>query len=241
MQAYQIKSGQQIAGLSLVQRTIPSLDAHDVQVRVHAVSLNYRDLMITEGKYLRTGEAPVIPCSDGAGEVIATGSAVSRLRVGDRVAASFFPEWVQGEPTPQNTAGALGGARDGMLAEKVLLHEEALVAIPGHLSYVEASTIPCAGVTAWNALFVEGKLKPGESVLLLGTGGVSVWALLIHALGIAIQRVQAGAVHVEPAPLSGQSVQVELFSGIGGGGQPVGFLEDGDPFVQVDLAPVHFV
>jgi len=141
--------------------------------------------MIAEGKYLRTGDTYVIPCSDGAGEVIATGSAVSRFRVGDRVAAAFFPEWVQGEPTQQNTAGALGGARDGMLAEEVVLHEEALAAIPEHLSYAEASTIPCAGVTAWNALFVEGRLKPGDSVLLLGTGGVSVWALqLAKAAGL---------------------------------------------------------
>lgn len=187
MQAYQIKAGQQIAGLELVQHSIPSLAAHDVHIRVHAVSLNYRDLMIAEGTYLRTGtgDASVIPCSDGAGEVMAIGSAVSRFSVGDRVAASFFPEWIQGEPTLENTGHALGGTRDGMLAEEVVLHEDALVAIPEHLSYVEASTIPCAGVTAWNALFVEGNPKPGDSVLLLGTGGVSVWALqLAKAAGL---------------------------------------------------------
>jgi len=185
MRAYQIKAGQQIAGLAQVQRNISAPAAHEVHVRIHAVSLNYRDLMVADGKYLSTGDAPVIPCSDGAGEVIAVGAQVTRFRVGDRVAASFFPDWVYGAPTPQNTAGALGAAVDGMLAEEVVLHEDALVAIPSHLTYVEAATIPCAGVTAWNSLFVEGGLRAGNSVLLLGTGGVSIWALqLAKAAGL---------------------------------------------------------
>ncbi len=185
MKAYQIKAGQQIAGLKQVQRSISAPAAHDVHVRIHAVSLNYRDLMIADGKYLSTGDGPVIPCSDGAGEVIAVGAQVTRFRVGDRVAASFFPDWANGAPTPQNTANALGAVVDGMLAEEVLVHEEALVAIPAHLSYVEAATLPCAGVTAWNSLFVEGGLRAGDSVLLLGTGGVSIWALqLAKAAGL---------------------------------------------------------
>lgn len=185
MQAYQIKAGQQIAGLEQVQRSISAPTDHEVHVRIHAVSLNYRDLMVADGKYLGTNNIPVIPCSDGAGEVIAIGTRVTRFRVGDRVAASFFPKWISGAPTAQNTADALGGARDGMLAEEVVLHEDALVTIPVHLTYAEAATIPCAGVTAWNSLFVEGGLRPGNSVLLLGTGGVSVWALqLAKAAGI---------------------------------------------------------
>lgn len=185
MQAYQIKAGQQIAGLEQVQRNIPALAAREVQVRVHAVSLNYRDLMIADGKYLSTADASVIPCSDGAGEVIAVGPQVTRCRVGDRVAASFFPQWIDGPSSQQHTAAALGGSVDGMLAEEVVLNEEALVAIPRHLSFAEAATIPCAGVTAWNALFVEGGLKPGDCVLLLGTGGVSIWALqLAKAAGL---------------------------------------------------------
>jgi NADPH:quinone reductase-like Zn-dependent oxidoreductase len=185
MQAYQIKAGQQIAGLNLIQRSIAAPAAHEVHVRIHAVSLNYRDLMIADGKYLSTGDAPVIPCSDGAGEVIAVGAGVTRFRIGDRVAGSFFPDWVHGAPTPKNTANALGAAVDGVLAEEVVLHEDALVTIPAHLSYVEAATIPCAGVTAWNSLFVAGGLRPGDSVLLLGTGGVSIWALqLAKAAGL---------------------------------------------------------
>jgi NADPH:quinone reductase-like Zn-dependent oxidoreductase len=185
MLAYQISAGQQIAGLKQVQRGISAPAAHQVHVRIHAVSLNYRDLMIADGKYLSTGDAPVIPCSDGAGEVVAVGAQVTRFRVGDRVAASFFPDWVHGAPTAQYAAAALGGAVDGMLAEEVLVHEEALVAVPAHLTYAEAAAIPCAGVTAWNALFVAGDLRPGDSVLLLGTGGVSIWGLqLAKAAGL---------------------------------------------------------
>ena len=168
-----------------MQRNHLALKPHDVRLRVHAVSLNYRDLMVADGKYLGTHDAPLIPCSDGAGEVIKVGSQVTRVRVGERVAASFFPNWIRGTPTPQTTAAALGGSVNGMLAEEVVAHEEALVKIPAHLSYAEAATLPCAAVTAWNSLFVTGGLKPGDSVLLLGTGGVSMWALqLAKAAGL---------------------------------------------------------
>ena len=185
MQVYQIKAGQQIAGFEQVQRGVVAPAAHEVRVRMQAVSLNYRDLMIAQGRYPGISDVPVIPCSDGAGEIVAVGAEVKRFCVGDRVAGTFFPEWINGAPTPQNTAGALGAAVDGMLAEEVVLHEEAAVAIPVHLNYAEAAAIPCAGVTAWNALFVEGRAKPGDSVLLLGTGGVSIWALqLAKAAGL---------------------------------------------------------
>ena len=185
MKAYLIKAGQKIAGLKQVQRELSAPAAHEVLVRMRAVSLNYRDLMVADGRYLRAGDNPVIPCSDGAGEVIAIGAQVTRFSVGDRVIASFFPKWIHGAPTLQNTADALGAAVDGMLAEETVLHESALVAMPEHLSYVEAATLPCAGVTAWNSLFVEGDLRAGDSVLLLGTGGVSIWALqLAKAAGL---------------------------------------------------------
>ena len=185
MKAYLIKAGQKIAGLKEVRRELSAPAAHEVLVRMRAVSLNYRDLMVADGRYLRAGEQPVIPCSDGAGEVIAIGAEVTRFCVGDRVIAAFFPKWIHGAPTQQNTADALGAAVDGMLAEETVLHESALVAMPEHLSYVEAATLPCAGVTAWNSLFVEGDLRAGDSVLLLGTGGVSIWALqLAKAAGL---------------------------------------------------------
>jgi NADPH:quinone reductase-like Zn-dependent oxidoreductase len=185
MLTYEITSGPQMTGLIQVRRATAAPVGKEVQVRMRAVSLNYRDLMIAEGSYLSTGEKPVIPCSDGAGEVVAVGAQVTRFRVGDRVVTSFFPDWIDGRPTPSNTKATLGADRDGVLAEEVVLHEDGLVAIPDQMSYAEAATLPCAGVTAWNAMFVEGQLKAGDSVLLLGTGGVSVWALqLAKAAGI---------------------------------------------------------
>jgi NADPH:quinone reductase-like Zn-dependent oxidoreductase len=155
-------------------------------VRVHAVSLNYRDLMVARGNYLVNVDDPVIPCSDGAGEVLAVGAGVSRLQVGDRVAASFFPYWQDGPTGPDKIRHSLGGDIDGMLAEEVVLPEDALVKIPSAMSYVDASTMPCAGVTAWNAIFESSNgIRPGDTVLLLGTGGVSVLGLqLARAAGL---------------------------------------------------------
>ena len=188
MLAYQVLPGQKtISELAQVQMDRQALGPMDVRVRVHAVSMNYRDLMVLKGQYRAVNPAGVVPCSDGAGEVTAVGVAVKRFGVGDRVVASFFPNWAQGEPTPQNMAGALGGESNGMLSEEVTLHESALVTIPTHLSYTEAATLPCAGVTAWNALFVVSRLRPGDAVLLLGTGGVSIWALqLAKAAGMRV-------------------------------------------------------
>jgi NADPH:quinone reductase-like Zn-dependent oxidoreductase len=121
--------------------------------------------------------APVIPLSDGAGEVIEIGKEVSRWKVGDRVIASFFPTWISGSLSDFHHANALGGGRDGMLADEVVLAETAWVRFPEHLSFEEGATLPCAGLTAWNALFESASLKPGETILVQGTGGVSVFAL----------------------------------------------------------------
>lgn len=185
MQVYQIKAGGKINGLTQVQRPVIEPAAHEVQIRVHAVSLNFRDLMVVDGGYLESSDVPIVPCSDGAGEVVAVGSEVTRFQVGDRVAATFFPKWIDGQPTPYNTVDPLGAGVDGMLADMVIAHEDSLVAIPDHLDYNEAATLPCAAVTAWNALLEAGGLRAGDSVLLLGTGGVSIWALQIaKAAGI---------------------------------------------------------
>ncbi len=186
MRAYQILPGASIDGLQCVDYPDRDLAPYEVRIRVHAVSLNYRDLMVASGNYLVTVDDPIVPCSDGAGEVLAVGPGVTRVQVGDRVAGSFFPYWQDGMTSPEKIRHALGGDVDGMLAEEVVLHEEALAKIPASLSFVEASTMPCAGVTAWNAIFVSSNaIKPGDTALFLGTGGVSVLGMqLAKAAGL---------------------------------------------------------
>jgi NADPH:quinone reductase-like Zn-dependent oxidoreductase len=187
MHAYRIYSGRKQYALERIERSTPPLGPNDVRIAVGAVSLNYRDLMIARGDYPVSSENPPIAVADGAGEVIAVGSAVTRFRVGDRVFGTYFSRWFDGEPTPEKLEIVPGASIDGFLSEEVVFHEDFLVAAPDHLSLAEAATLPCAGVTAWHALFVEGRRKPGDTVLLLGTGGVSIWALqLAKAAGLRV-------------------------------------------------------
>ncbi len=165
-----------IDSLEFVERPVPEPGPGEVLVRVRAISFNYRDLMAVKGLYNPKMRLPRIPCSDGAGEVAAVGPGVTAWKPGDRVAGIFMQNWTDGEPTLAKARGALGGDIDGMLAEYVVLGENGLVEIPAHLSFQEAATLPCAAVTAWNALAVAG-LKPGSTVLIQGTGGVSIFAL----------------------------------------------------------------
>lgn len=171
--------------LTLVERPRPTLGPGEVRVRVRAVSLNYRDLNIAKGAKRR--KAPLVPASDGAGEVIELGPGVTRVAVGDRVAAAFFPTWLDGELSDYHHANALGGTRDGMLAEEVVLPEAAWLKLPARLSFEEAATLPCAGVTAYHALFVAARVSPGDVVLVQGTGGVSIFGLqLAKAAGARV-------------------------------------------------------
>ena len=182
---YQLqKTGDAPAVLRLVDAPVRQPGDHEVLVRVHAVSLNRRDIYMSRGQYPGPIKPNLVPLSDGAGEVVATGAGVKRFKKGDRVAAIFFPQWIEGRPKPEFVANALGGGVDGMLSQYVTLNENGLVAIPKHLSYEEAATLPCAGVTAWNALVTRGRTQPGDYVLLQGTGGVSILGLqLALALG----------------------------------------------------------
>ena len=150
-----------------------------ILIRVHAASLNYRDLMIALGHYGGTPPSNLVPLSDGAGEVVGVGEGVSRVQVGDRVAGIFFQTWLDGGIRAAYHASALGGAVNGMLAEYVALSEDGVVPLPEWLSYEEGASLPCAAVTAWNGLVEQGHLTAGETVLLLGTGGVSMFALQI--------------------------------------------------------------
>ncbi len=170
-----------IDSLEFVERPTPAPGPGEVLVGVRAVSLNYRDLMVVKGLYNPKMKLPRIPCSDGAGEVVAVGAGVKAWKPGDRVAGIFMQNWLDGPYTAAKARGALGGDIDGMLADYVVLKEDGLVAIPGHLSFQEAATLPCAAVTAWNAL-ATGDVAPGATVLLLGTGGVSIFALQLARL-----------------------------------------------------------
>jgi len=160
----------------------------EVRVRMRAASLNYRDLMVVEGRYGRAAVPPdLVPLSDGAGEVLQAGPGVTRFKTGDRVAGTFFQGWICGDITPADHAAALGGAIDGVLAEERIFPEDGLVAVPAHLGFEEAATLPCAALTAWNALFTDRPLRPGETVLTLGTGGVSTFAVqFAHAAGARV-------------------------------------------------------
>ena len=168
--------------LRLVERPQPKPGPRQVLVHVRANSLNYRDLVVAAGGYGRSVKTPLVPLSDGAGEVVELGSQVTRVRLGSRVAGIFMQTWLAGPPCEAYSKSALGGALDGLLAEFVVLDEDGVVPIPEHLSYAEAAALPCAAVTAWNSLVTEGQVKAGDTVLVLGTGGVSVFALQLARL-----------------------------------------------------------
>lgn len=182
MKRYEIVSATGFDGLKLTERPTPRPGPRQIVVRVRAASLNYRDIMIVSGGYMRGLPFPIVPLSDGAGEIAEIGAEVTRLKAGDRVAGIFFQRWLAGPVKPDIQEAALGGTADGMLTEYALLDAEGVVRIPDHLSYAEAATLPCAALTAWHGLIEAGGLKAGDTVLLLGTGGVSVFGLQLARL-----------------------------------------------------------
>ena len=183
MKAYEVqKFG--IDDLALVERDEPRPGPADVLVRFHAASLNYRDLMVVSGTYNPRMKLPAVPLSDGAGEVAEIGAGVTKWKVGDRVMPIFAQRWFDGDTTEEKRRTSLGaGAQwDGVLREFAAFDQDGLVRVPDHLSYEEAATLPCAALTAWHALAVSGDLKAGQTVLTLGTGGVSIFALQLAKL-----------------------------------------------------------
>ena len=155
----------------------PEPGPRDLLVRMRAFSLNYRDLMMAEGRYGAPTPPNLVPLSDGAGEVVAVGSAVRRFKPGDRVASCFFADWNDGALSQAGANSARGGAIDGVLSEFALLNEDGAIALPAGYSFAEAATLPCAAVTAWHALVEFGRIAAGSTVLVQGTGGVSTFAL----------------------------------------------------------------
>lgn len=167
-----------IENMRRMEHDVPKAGAGQVVVRLRAASLNYRDVMVVEGKYNPRMKLPAVPLSDAAGEVVETGSDVTKWRIGERVCSTVIPAWRDGGPTAAAARSAIGaGNAPGVLREYAAFDQDALVRAPQGLSFAEAATLPCAAVTAWNALSISGKVKSGDTVLTLGTGGVSVFAI----------------------------------------------------------------
>ncbi len=177
MKAFEVQNTFGLDSLVLTERPEPRPGLGQVLLKMRAWSLNFRDLMVVKGLYNPKLRLPFVPLSDGVGEVVGVGEGVRRVKKGDRVAGTFMQKWVAGELTEEKARSALGGGGPGMLAEYVVLDEDGVVAVPAHLTDEEAATLPCAAVTAWHALVSEGDIRPGQTVLVQGTGGVSIFAL----------------------------------------------------------------
>ncbi|MEV6015349.1 NAD(P)-dependent alcohol dehydrogenase [Streptomyces sp. NPDC051997] len=176
MRAYHLEIPGTVGGIVPRESPVPEPGPRDVLVRVRAVSLNKRDLLILRGTYPLKAVPDVIPLSDGAGEVVAVGAEVTRFAVGDRVASTYFPNWTDGRITPDRFDQP-GATLDGMLTEYACLGQDAVVRVPGHLTWEEAACLPCAGVTAWHSLTGGEPLVPGQTVLTLGTGALSLFVV----------------------------------------------------------------
>ena len=178
MRVYQIESDWGWDHVRLSQRPDPIVGPGQIIVRIRASSLNYRDLVVIDRGYGRsTGNLPLVLLSDGAGDVVAVGGGVTRVKVGDRVCPTFFQSWVGGDPRPESFGRALGGPIDGTMTDLMLLSEQGVVKIPDSLSYSEAATLPCAALTAWSAVVTFGRIKSGDMLLIQGSGGVAQFAL----------------------------------------------------------------
>tara|TARA_B100000686_G_C16672347_1_gene907193 strand:- start:53 stop:1069 length:1017 start_codon:yes stop_codon:yes gene_type:complete len=177
MQAWRIENNNGICALTLSQIEIGKPGPSEVRIKVHASSINRRDYNTVKNPAERNIPLPRIPNSDAAGAVLAVGKDVTEFKPGDRVVTCFFKHWEGGKMRKSIMESALGGAEEGVLAEEIILPQTALLPIPDHLTFEEASTLTVAGVTAWNGLVVQGNLKAGDTVLIMGTGGVSIFAL----------------------------------------------------------------
>jgi NADPH:quinone reductase-like Zn-dependent oxidoreductase len=185
-----------MGSLRRVERSVPESGERDIVLRMRAVALNFRDLAIMRGEYHARVLLPLVPLSDGVGEVVQVGSAVTRFRVGDLACPIYLPDWVDGPIRPHHGSRRLGGPSDGVLAELVCLSEDEAVRVPPHLDVSEAATLPVAGVTAWHSLFELDRLRPDETILVQGSGGVSTIAMqLAAAAGARVIVVTRGSRH----------------------------------------------
>jgi len=183
MRCYLFSDAVTLDDLRLVERPDPAPGSHDIVLRMRAAALNFRDLAIVRGRYHVGVSPPLVPLSDGAGEVIAVGGEVTRFRLGDLVCPAYLPDWIDGPIRPRHIRRRLGGPSDGVLSELMCLHEDEAVRAPRHLDDTEAAVLPVAAATAWHSLYKLGSVGPGETVLIQGTGGVSTSALQLVRVG----------------------------------------------------------
>lgn len=196
--------------LRAVERPIAEPGPGEVLLRMRACSLNFRDLRMIDGVYNPRQPLPLIPLSDGVGEVLSLGTGVRDLKVGDRVMPCFAEGWLEGPPTRAKLATTLGGPLPGVLADHRITPAAALVPVPAHLSDAEAATLPCAAVTAWHALITEGRVRPGDRVLVQGTGGVSIFALqFARMIGAEVMITSSSAQKLERARELGATQTVD--------------------------------
>ena len=171
-----------LQNLGAVERPSPTAGPGQLKLEMRAASLNFRDYLMIQGMYNPNQELPLIPCSDGVGEVVDVGDGVDESWLGKRVAPIFAQGWKSGEPTKSKLKTTLGGPLDGTLAEEMVVDSESVVEVPQHLTDAEAASLPCAAVTAWNAVVEQGGLTAGDTLLTLGTGGVSTFAVQFAAM-----------------------------------------------------------
>ncbi len=207
MRLYRLPQTAGIDSLTLAETDVPKPGPFQVLVRLRAASLNFRDLAVVSGKYMMSRLPPdLVPLSDGAGDVVELGAGVTRVKAGDRVCGIFMQSWMGGDMEPADGRSALGGAIDGVLSEYRVFDERSLVHVPAHLSFEQAATLPCAAVTAWNALFGLQPLIAGQTVLVLGTGGVSIFALqFARAAGARVIATSSSDAKLERARALGAS------------------------------------
>ncbi len=204
MKAWQITDEFGIENLELNDIPTPKLKSGEVLLKMTAASLNYRDLVTVSGGYGRTVSPPLIPCSDGVGQVVDRAEDANRYPIGSRLSPCFFPAWTDGPASPEGMPDALGGAFDGTLADYMVVHEEACVEAPASLTNVEVATLPCAALTAWSALFEHSTIQPGNTLVIQGTGGVALFALqLAKAAGAEVLITSSSDEKLETAQKMG--------------------------------------
>lgn len=214
MRVFQIEGDWGFENLRLAERPEPKAGPGQVVVRMRMASLNARDLIVPERGYGRaTGELPLIPVSDGVGEVVETGEGVTRVTVGDRVCPTFFQNWIAGDPTPERFASALGGPLDGVMAEYMCLSQDGVVPVPAYLSDAEAASLPCAALTAWSAIVTHGRTRAGDKLLVQGTGSVALFALVFAKLhGAHVTVISSSDEKLEKVRATGADATINYVS-----------------------------